>query len=80
MLFEIIGRCQIAKRCQNGNSRIRSGQHEGTDDGEPAPGLEAAGYPIDYWHADEGLSGKVSAAQRPQFAKMLGQIREAKPW
>jgi len=38
--------------------------------------IEAAGYAVDYWHADEGVSGKVSAAQRPQFAKMLGQIRD----
>lgn len=38
--------------------------------------IEAAGYTVDYWHADEGVSGKVSAAQRPQFAKMLGQIRD----
>lgn len=38
--------------------------------------IEAAGYAIDYWYADEGVSGKVSAAQRPQFAKMLSQIRD----
>ncbi len=38
--------------------------------------IEAAGYAIDFWHADEGVSGKVSAAQRPQFAKMLSQIRD----
>lgn len=38
--------------------------------------LEAAGYVVDYWYADEGVSGKVSALQRPQFAKMLGQIRD----
>ncbi len=38
--------------------------------------IEAAGYAVDYWYADEGVSGKVSAAQRPQFAKMLGQIRD----
>ncbi|WP_420105056.1 recombinase family protein [Herbaspirillum huttiense] len=38
--------------------------------------IEAAGYVVDYWHADEGVSGKVSAAQRPQFARMLGQIRD----
>lgn len=30
----------------------------------------------DFWHADEGVSGKISAAQRPQFAKMLSQIRD----
>jgi putative DNA-invertase from lambdoid prophage Rac len=38
--------------------------------------IEAAGYAIGYWYADEGVSGKVSASQRPQFAKMLGQIRD----
>jgi len=38
--------------------------------------IEAAGYAVDYWYADEGVSGKVSAAQRPQFSKMLGQIRD----
>ncbi|MGZ3182932.1 MAG: recombinase family protein [Telluria sp.] len=38
--------------------------------------IEAAGYAVDYWFADEGVSGKVSAMQRPQFAMMLGQIRD----
>lgn len=38
--------------------------------------IEAAGYTIDYWFADEGVSGKVSAMQRPQFAKLLDQIRD----
>lgn len=38
--------------------------------------LERAGYDVAYWYADEGVSGKVSASQRPQFAKMLGQIRD----
>ncbi|MBK4739204.1 recombinase family protein [Noviherbaspirillum pedocola] len=38
--------------------------------------IERAGYAVDYWYADEGISGKVSASQRPQFAKMLGQIRD----
>jgi putative DNA-invertase from lambdoid prophage Rac len=38
--------------------------------------IEATGYAIDYWYADEGVSGKVSASQRPQFAKMLSQIRD----
>jgi len=38
--------------------------------------IESAGYSIAYWYADEGVSGKVSASQRPQFAKMLGQIRD----
>ncbi|WP_296946814.1 recombinase family protein [uncultured Massilia sp.] len=38
--------------------------------------IESAGYQVDYWFADEGVSGKVSALQRPQFAKMLGQVRD----
>ncbi|MBQ5946406.1 recombinase family protein [Massilia sp. ST3] len=38
--------------------------------------IEGQGYAVDYWYADEGVSGKVSAMQRPQFAKMLGQMRD----
>lgn len=38
--------------------------------------IERAGYQVDYWFSDEGVSGKVSASQRPQFAKLLGQIRD----
>lgn len=39
--------------------------------------LEQAGYKIEpeFWFADEGISGKVAASQRPAFAKMLGHIR-----
>jgi DNA invertase Pin-like site-specific DNA recombinase len=38
--------------------------------------IERAGYTVQYWYADEGVSGKVSAGQRPQFAKLLGKIRD----
>ena len=38
--------------------------------------IEVAGYQIEFWFQDEGVSGQVSAMQRPQFAKMLGQIRD----
>lgn len=38
--------------------------------------IETSGCAVTYWFADEGVSGKVSASQRPQFAKMLGQIRD----
>ena len=38
--------------------------------------IQSAGYQVEYWYADEGVSGKVSAMQRPQFAKMLTQIRD----
>lgn len=35
-----------------------------------------AGFQIDYWFADEGVSGKVCAKQRPQFSLMLDKIRD----
>jgi putative DNA-invertase from lambdoid prophage Rac len=38
--------------------------------------IEAAGYKVDYWFADEGISGKTHATQRPQFMAMLERIRE----
>lgn len=34
-------------------------------------------YSVDYWYADEGVSGKICASQRPQFSKMLDRIRES---
>jgi DNA invertase Pin-like site-specific DNA recombinase len=38
--------------------------------------IERAGHKVDYWYADEGVSRKVSASQRPQFSRMLDQIRD----
>jgi DNA invertase Pin-like site-specific DNA recombinase len=38
--------------------------------------IVAAGHQVEFWFDDEGVSGKVPAMQRPQFAKMLGQIRD----
>ncbi len=38
--------------------------------------IERAGYKIDFFYADEGVSGKVLAAQRPQFKTLLSQIRD----
>lgn len=40
--------------------------------------LKQAGYQIEqeYWFADEGVSGKVAASQRPAFKRMVGQIRK----
>jgi DNA invertase Pin-like site-specific DNA recombinase len=37
--------------------------------------IEKAGIKIDYWFADEGVSGKIQASQRPQFKALLSQIR-----
>lgn len=38
--------------------------------------IERAGYAVDYWYSDAGVSGKVSASERPQFKALLGQIRD----
>ncbi|WP_083801043.1 recombinase family protein [Methylovorus sp. MP688] len=40
--------------------------------------IRNAGYPIEheYWFADEGVSGKTPALERPQFSKMLHKIRK----
>lgn len=31
---------------------------------------------IDYWFADDGLSGLILASQRPQFKALLDKIRD----
>lgn len=38
--------------------------------------LEAAGFKIDYWFADVGISGKTCASQRPEFSLLLEKIRD----
>lgn len=38
--------------------------------------LERAGYDVSYWFADEGVSGKVPALERAQFAVLLNKIRD----
>lgn len=38
--------------------------------------LEKAGYQINYWFEDTGISGKTSANQRPQFIALLEKIRD----
>ncbi len=35
-----------------------------------------AGFKIDYWYADIGVSGKICASQRPQFSLLLEKIRD----
>jgi putative DNA-invertase from lambdoid prophage Rac len=37
--------------------------------------IERAGYQVEYWFSDDGISGKVHASQRPQFKALIGQIR-----
>ncbi len=36
--------------------------------------IEGSGHVVDFWFSDT-ISGKTSATQRPQFAALLGQIR-----
>lgn len=38
--------------------------------------IERAGFNVDFWFADEGVSGKIHASQRPQFNALLGKIRD----
>lgn len=38
--------------------------------------LEQAGFKIDYWFEDTGVSGKTSASQRPAFKQLLEKIRD----
>ena len=37
--------------------------------------IERSGYAVDYWFADEGVSGATAARERPKFKEMLGKIR-----
>ena len=37
--------------------------------------IEKAGFNVDFWFADEGVSGKTHATQRPQFKALLSRIR-----
>lgn len=38
--------------------------------------IERASYVVDYWFADVGISGKTPASERPQFRRLLDQIRD----
>lgn len=38
--------------------------------------LEQAGFKIDYWFEDVGVSGKSCASQRPAFTRLLEKIRD----
>ena len=37
--------------------------------------IESAGYNLDYWFADDGVSGATPAKDRPKFRELLGKIR-----
>jgi putative DNA-invertase from lambdoid prophage Rac len=38
--------------------------------------IQRAGFNIDYWYEDVGISGKTSANQRPQFSLLVDKIRD----
>lgn len=58
-----------------GYGRVSTGQQ--TTDNQRHE-LAQSGYVIepDFWFADEGISGKVAASQRPAFKSMLSLIRK----
>ena len=53
----------------------RVSTHEQTPENQRLE-LEQAGYRLDYWHEDRGVSGAVPAMQRPGFAAMLEKMRD----
>lgn len=53
----------------------RVSTHEQTTENQKLE-IQRAGLNVDYWFADEGVSGKVSARQRPQFSLLLDKIRD----
>src|SRR3954462_1786768 len=65
-------RGEVAHMATFGYGRV-STQDQTTDNQRME--IERAGYSIDYWFADEGVSGAVLAVQRPQFREMLTKIR-----
>ncbi len=38
--------------------------------------LQAAGYSVDFWYEDHGVSGKTHTSQRPQFSVMVDRMRK----
>ena len=38
--------------------------------------LESAGFKLDYWFSDTGISGKTCASQRPEFSLLMDKIRD----
>lgn len=56
-----------------GYSRVSTGQQ--TTENQKLE-IEQAGFNIDYWFSDDGVSGKVPAGKRPQFAKLVDKIRD----
>ncbi|MBU1690633.1 MAG: recombinase family protein [Gammaproteobacteria bacterium] len=56
-----------------GYSRVSTGQQ--TTENQKME-IEQSGFKIDYWFSDDGVSGKVPAGKRPQFAQLLEKIRD----
>lgn len=38
--------------------------------------ISNAGFAVDYWFSDTGISGKMHASQRPEFKNLLAKIRD----
>jgi hypothetical protein len=70
-LAHFIGRGAIATF---GYGRVSTGQQTADDQFVE---ITQAGYEVEpeFWFADQGVSGKVCAEQRPAFKRLLGQMR-----
>ena len=53
----------------------RVSTHEQTTENQKLE-INNAGFNVDYWFADEGVSGKICARQRPQFSLLIDKIRD----
>lgn len=53
----------------------RVSTHEQTTENQRLE-IQRAGFNVDYWFEDVGVSGKTSATQRTQFSQLLQKIRD----
>ena len=53
----------------------RVSTHEQTTDNQKLE-IQRAGFNVDYWFEDVGVSGKTTTSQRPQFSMLLNKIRD----
>lgn len=56
-------------------SYLRVSTHEQVTENQKLE-IQRAGFNVDYWFEDVGVSGKTIANQRPQFSLLLDKIRE----
>lgn len=63
---------QVAREVTFGYSRVSTADQTTANQRQEIAG---AGFKVDAWYADEGISGATPAGERPQFQKLLDSIR-----